>query len=148
MADASLYVALIAQVMQNDDTLSALVDFVVPAWNRGKADQYLAGPHQACIGVRNFQTITTQLPGCHFHGGTKENDGIEISVIHVADNDVYAQSIVARIKDLLKGGLYCTFNAVDYSINLMDLSFHSLDDDQFQDRVQLIGTCRLKYLDS
>ncbi len=148
MADASLYVALIAQVLQNDDTLGDLVDFVVPTFNRGKADQYLAGAHQACVGVRNFQTITTQLPGCYFHGGTKENDGIEISVIHISDDDVYAQSIVARIKDLLKAGLYCAFNGVNYRVNLQDLNFNSLDDDQFQDRIEIIGTCRLKYLDS
>jgi len=148
MSDASLYVALIAQVLQNDDTLSGLVDNIIPGFNRSRADQYLAGAHQACIGVRNFQTITEALPGCYFHGGTEENDGIEFHVIHISDNDVYAHSIVARIKDLLKAGLYCNFNGIDYRIILTNLTFSALNDDQFTDRIQIIGTCRLKYLDS
>ena len=148
MSDASLYVASIAQVLQNDDILSGLVDFIIPGFNRNKADSFLKGAHQACVGVRNFQSITEALPGCYFHGGTEENDGIEFHVIHISDNDVYTHSIVARIKDLLKAGLYCTSNGVDYRIALVNLAFSLLDDDQFTDRIQIFGTCRLKYLDS
>jgi hypothetical protein len=148
MADASFMVALIAQVLQNDDILSGLADFVIPGFNRHNADESLKGPHQACIGVRNFQSITEALPGCYFHSGTEENDGIEFHVIHISDNDVYAHSIVARIKDLLKAGLYCTFGGVNYRVRLLNLTFNALNDDQFTDRIQIIGTCRLKYLDS
>lgn len=148
MSDASLYVAIISTLLQNDDTLGGMVDNVIPGFNRRLADGYLTGPHQACIGVRNFQTVTEALPGAYFHGGTKENDGIEFHIIHVSDNDTQAQAIAARIKDLLKAGLNTTFGGIDYRVNVMGLNFHPLDDDQFTDRIQIIGTCRLRYLDS
>jgi hypothetical protein len=149
MADASLYVNLVAQVLQNDDALNLMVDgHVVPSFRRSQADQYLAGSKQACIGVRNLQGISDALPGCYFHGGTIEDQLIEISVTHITTDDSYANSIVSAIKDLLKAGLECTYGGVLYKATVMRLIFAPLDDDQFQDRVQIIGTCRIKYLDS
>ena len=148
MADASLYVAIIASILQNDDILGSLVDSVIPGFNRSLADDYLKGPNKACLGVRNFQTVTQPLPGCYFHGGTEENDGIEFHIIHISRTDSQAQAIAARIRDLLKAGLYGSFNGVNYRLNVQGLTFSPLNDDTFIDRVQIIGTCRLKYLDS
>jgi len=158
MADASLYVNLISQVLQNDDTLGGLVDFVVPGFRRSAADSYLTGPKQACIGVRNLQCITTPLPGCYFHRGTEEDQLIEIHVISIGTDDAAANAIVERIKDLLKGGLYCTYNAISYRVLVLRLNFAPLDGGNSMDgglspgagpdRVEIIGTVRLKYLDS
>lgn len=158
MADASLYVNLISQVLQNDDTLGGLVDCVVPGFRRSAADQYLAGPKQACIGIRNLQILSESLPGCYFHGGTIEDQLVEIHVISIGTDDAAANAIVERIKDLLKGGLYCTYNAISYRVLVLRLNFAPLDGGNSSDaglssgagpdRVEIIGTVRLKYLDS
>jgi hypothetical protein len=150
MADCSLYVSLVAQVLSDDSTLSSLVDGqIIPGFRRSKADNYLAGTNQACIGIRNLTGITQPLPGCYFHGGTIEDQLIEIHVIQVSDNDEGVNAIVSQIKDDLKAGLYCTLNGVEYRATVLYLNFSPVDDDQAPDNwQQIIGTCKLKYLDS
>ena len=150
MADCSLYVALVSQVLADDATLSALVDGqIIPGFRRSQADSYLSGANQACIGVRNLAGNTTPLPGCYFHGGTIEDQLVEIHVIQISENDEGANAIVARIKDLLKAGLYCTLNGMEYKATVLYLNFSPVDDNQAPANwIQIIGTCRLKYLDS
>ena len=150
MADCSLYVALVAQVLSDDSILSDLVDgSIISGFRRASADQYLSGPNQACIGVRNLSSNTQPLPGCYFHHGSIEDQLVELHVIQISDNDEGANAIVARIKDLLKAGLYCTLNDVDYKATVLYLNFSPVDDNQVPANwVQIIGTCRLKYLDS
>jgi hypothetical protein len=150
MADSSLYVSLVAQVLADDPTLNALVDGqIVPGFRRSQADLYLTGTNQACIGIRNLNGNTQPLPGCYFHGGTIEDQLVEIHIINISNNDEGANAIAAQIKDLLKAGLYCTLNGVDYKATVLYLTFSPVDDNQAPANwVQIIGTCRLKYLDS
>jgi hypothetical protein len=149
MADFSFHPTLIAKVFENNDALNVAVDGqIIPNFRRANADSYLAGAHQACIGIRTVQGLTEALPGSYFHGGTIEDHLIEISVIQISDNEVGADAIVAMIVDLLKSGLRINYGGTEYAAIVLGLKFGLLDDDQFTDRIQIIGTCRLKYLDS
>ena len=149
MADLSLHPTLIAKVFENNDALNLAVDGqIIPNFRRSQADSYLAKTHQACIGIRTVQGITEALPGSYFHGNVIEDQLIEISVIQISDNEVGADAIVSMIVDLLKSGLRITYGGTEYSARVLGLKFGLLDDDQFTDRIQIIGTCKLKYLDS
>jgi hypothetical protein len=150
MADPTLHPNLIAKVFENDDTLRELVDGqIIPNFRRSAADQYLSGTHQACIGIRTVQGITTPLPGCYFHGGTEEDQLIEIALININTDEAYLGAIEAAIKDLLKVGLRITYGGVEYAASISRLIFVPLEDDQAPSEwIQKVGTCRLKYLDS
>jgi hypothetical protein len=150
MSNPTLHPNLIAKVFENDDTLRELVDGnIIPNWRRSLANQYLAGVHQACIGIRTVQGITTPLPGCYFHGGTEEDQLIEIALINVGSDEAYLGAIEERIKDILKAGLRITYGGVEYAATISRLIFAPLEDDQApSDWIQKVGTCRLKYLDS
>jgi hypothetical protein len=150
MSDPTLHPNLIAKVFENDDALNLAVDGqIVPNFRRAQADSYLSKPHQTCIGIRTIQGITEALPGCFFHGGTKEDQLIEIALINVGTDESYLGAIEAQIKDLLKVGLRITYGGVEYAASISRLIFAPLEDDQApSDWIQKVGTCRLKYLDS
>jgi hypothetical protein len=150
MSDPTLHPTLIAKVFENDDALREMVDgAIIPNFRRTLADQYLQGTHQSCIGIRTVQGITTPLPGCYSHGGTEEDQLIEIALINVGTDETYLGAIEAAIKDLLKAGLRVTYGGVEYAATITRLIFAPLDDDQAPaEWIQKVGTCRLKYLDS
>jgi hypothetical protein len=151
MSDYSLYVSMIAQTLQDDDTLNALVDGqIISGFRRAMADQYLTGTNKACIGVRNLDDTSNGLPGCFYHGTSKHDQLIEIRVITkisaIRQDDSYAAGIGARIEALLKGGITKTMNGIEYQIPAVgQISFTPLDDDQFHDRIEIQGVIKIGY---
>lgn len=152
MVDCSAYVSVVAQHLQEDDTLNALVDGqVIPGFRRALADQYLAGTKGACIGVRNLSKNSAGLAGCSWHGGGLHTQLIEIRIITLLSttrqDDSYAYAIAAEVERLLRAGFTKTINGVTYHLSIIDnLNFTSLDDDEFTDRIEVQATARIKYI--
>lgn len=148
MADFSKIISAVAQALNEDTALNALVDGqVVPGFRRSKADQYLAGANKACVGVRFLNENSIGLPGCSFHGLSDEDLLIEIAIININTDDSYAAAIASAVKDILKKCINITMNGVEYQIDIRQISFKPLDDDQApSDWIQLVGTARAKYL--
>ncbi len=150
MPNPANYIALVAQCLSDDDTLNGLVDGqIIPGYRRALADDYLAGTNHACIGVRNLSLNGQDLPGCAYHSISEYDQLIEVSITHKSDNDTYISSIVAEIMRIMKRPLTKTIGGVSYSIYTDGrINFVPVNDPAFLDRVEVTGTCRLRYLDS
>jgi hypothetical protein len=152
MVNIAAYVSAVAQHLQADDVLNALVDGqVVPGFRRANADKYLAGQQDACIGVRNLSKNRKPLGGAAWHGGGKHDQLMEIRIITrlsaTRQDDSYAYAIGAEVERLLGCGFSETLNGVTYNISdISDINFTALDDDQFNDRIEIQATVRLKYI--
>jgi hypothetical protein len=153
MVDCSAYVSAVAQHLQEDDVLNALVDGqVIAGFRRTMADQYLAGTKQTCIGVRNLSKNSSGLPGCAYHGMANHDQLLEIRIITLLSatrqDDSYAYAIGAEVERLLRSGFEETLNGVTYRIpSIPVINFTSLEDDQFTDRIEIQATVRIKYVD-
>lgn len=150
MSDFSIYTSLVATRLQNDDTLSGLVDHVITGFQRAMADDYLADAHHACIGVRNLSDVSQGLPGCFYHGASAHNQLLEIRIITktltTRVNDAYCGQIAARVEALLKPGFTQTMNGISYQIPYVgNISFSPFPDDSLTDRIEVQGTVRIKY---
>jgi hypothetical protein len=143
-------VALVAQCFLDDDVLNGLVDGkIIPGFRRALADDYLTGANRTCIGVRNLNLNGQDLPGAGYHGISKYDQLIEISITNKADNDTYISSIIAEILRIMKRPLTKTMGGISYSISTNGkINFVPVNDPAFLDRVEVTGTCRLMYLDS
>lgn len=150
MADHSIYASLVAKALEDDDTLNALVDGqIVPGFRRSQADNYLAGPNHACIGVRAVDTISTGLPGCAYHNISEHDMLIEFHLIQIATDDTYLAGVADQVQQIMKKPINKTMNGIAYFISAYGpIRFNTLNDDTFVDRIQIIGTCRLKFLDA
>ncbi len=149
MANPALYVALVAQALSDDAALNSACDGqIVPNFRRSKADQYLTKTNHCCIGVRNLNINSIGLPGCAYHNISDHDQLIEFHIIQKADNDSYISSIANQIEQIMKKLITKTMDGVQYSISITGpVRFSPVDDDKFTDRVQITGTCRLKFLD-
>ncbi len=145
----SNYVALVCQCFMDDDTLNGMVDGeIVPGFQRTNADSHLAGTHHTCIGVRNLDVTQQDLGGCAYHGLSMYDQLIEISVTSKADNDTYIASVVHEIMRIMKRPLTKTLNGVSYSVYTTGGgTFRPVNDPTFSDRVEMIGTYRLGFVD-
>lgn len=150
MADHSIYVSLVAKALEDDDALNTLVDGqIVPGFRRSQADGYLVGPTHACIGVRAVDTISTGLPGCAYHNISEHDLLIEFHIIQIATDDTYLAGIADRVQQIMKKPINKTMNGIAYFISTYGpIRFNTLNDDMFVDRIQIIGTCRIKVLDA
>jgi len=152
MVDISQYVAAVAQHLQNDSVLNALCDGqVISGFRRTMADQYLAGTQQACIGIRNLSKNSQPLGGAAYHGGGLHDQLVEIRIITMLratrQDDSYAYAIGAEVERLLRHGFSETLNSIVYKIDsIPNINFTSLDDDVFNDRIEIQATVRLKYI--
>lgn len=150
MSNFSTYVNLVAKALEDDDALREMVDGqIIPGFRRSQADSYLEGENGACIGIRSLSKNSQGLPGCYYHGISKQDHLLEIRVISLLtatrQDDSYAAAIGSRIEDLLKGGITKTLNGVQYQAAVGPINFTPLDDDQFNDRIEIQATVRIKY---
>lgn len=147
--DHSIYVSLVAKALEDDSTLNALVDGqIIPGFRRAAADDFLGKANQACIGVRALDTISTGLPGAAYHNISEHEILIEFHLIQIASDDAYLAAIADQIQQIMKKPISKTMHGVSYSISTYGpIRFAPVNDDQFLDRVQITGTCRLKFLD-
>jgi hypothetical protein len=145
----SNYVALVCQCFMDDATLNGLVDGeIVPGFQRTNADSHLEGPHKTCIGVRNLDVTGQDLGGCAYHGLSMYDQLIEISVTAKADDDTYIASVVHEIMRIMKRPLTKTLNGVSYSVYTTGRgAFRPVNDPAFSDRVEMVGTYRLGFVD-
>lgn len=143
------YVALVCQCFMEDETLKAMVDDeIVPGFQRTNADSHLEGPHKTCIGVRNLDVTAQDLGGCAYHGLSMYDQLIEISVTAKADDDTYIASVVHEIMRIMKRPLTKTLNGVSYSVYTTGRgTFRPVNDPAFSDRVEMVGTYRLGFVD-
>lgn len=150
MSNPSNYIALVAQCFLDDATLAPMVDYqIIPGYRRALADDYLAETNHACIGVRSLNLRGEDLPGCAYHGMSDYDQLIEISVTNKADNDTYISSIVAEIMRIMKRPLTKTIGGISYSVSTDGrINFVPVSDPAFLDRIEVTGTCRLRYIDS
>lgn len=150
MSNPANYIALVAQCFLDDDVLSGLVDGqIVPGYRRALADDYLSGANRACIGVRTLNLRGETTGGSEYHGVNKFDQLIEISVTHKSDNDTYISSIMSEIIRIMTKRLTKTIGGVAYSVKTDgNINFTPVNDPAFLDRVEVTGTCRLKYLDT
>ncbi len=150
MADHSIYVSIVAKALEDDSALAALVDGqIIPGFRRAQADDFLAGPNRACIGVRAVDTISTGLPGCAYHNISEHDMLIEFHLIQIATDDTYLAGVANQIQQIMKRPINKTMNGIAYFISADGpIRFNTLNDDIFVDRIQIIGTCRLKFLDA
>jgi hypothetical protein len=152
MVDISRYVSAVAQHLQADDVLNALVDGqVIPGFRRANADQYLAKAQEACIGIKNLSKNSQPLGGAAHHGGGNHDQLLEIRIITMLSatrqDDSYAYAIGAEVERLLRSGFSETLDSITYNISsIPNINFTSLDDDQFNDRIEIQATVRLKYI--
>lgn len=147
-----MYVAAVAQKLLDDPILNFLCDGqIVPGFRRAAADQFLAGTHQACIGIRSLSKNSQGLPGCAYHGIASHDHLMEIRIITLLSatrqDDSYAYAIGAEVERLLRHGFSEILNGTIYNISsIPNINFTALDDDQFNDRIEIQATFRLKYL--
>ena len=150
MANPSSYIALVVQCFSDDDALNGLVNGqIIAGFQRALADDKLTLANHACIGVRNLNLNGSDFGGVAYHGLSDYDMLIEIRVINVADNDTYISSIVAEIMRIMKRPLTKTICGVSYSVNTDGkMSFRPVNDPAFPNWVEMVGTCRLRYIDS
>lgn len=150
MSNTASYVALIAQCFLDDATLAPMVDYnIIPGFRRALADDYLTGTNRACIGIRTLSARGQDLGGAAYHGLSKYDQLIEISVTNKADNDTYISSIVAEIMRIMKRPLAKTIGGVTYNISYDgNINFKPVNDPAFLDRVEVTGTLNLPYIDT
>lgn len=148
--DISKIVAVVAQVLQDDDTLNDMVNGqIISGFRRALADDYLEESNHACIGVRNLSKNSQGLPGCASHGASTQEMLIEVRIITLLSktrqDDSYAAAIASEIEDLLKPGITKTMNGVFYQLIVGAINFTPLNDDQFNDRIEMQATVKLKF---
>jgi hypothetical protein len=150
MANPANYIALVAQCLSDDNALNALVDGnIIAGFRRALADDYLTGTNKACLGVRNLNLNGQDLPGAAYHGISDYDMLIEFHIVNISTNDTYISSIVNEIMRIMKRPLSKTIGGVTYSVSTTGrITFTPVNDPAFQDRVEVTGTCRLRYLDS
>jgi ribose 1,5-bisphosphokinase PhnN len=152
MANCSDYINCVVQRLQDDSALNALVDGqVIGGFRRALADDYLAGSHHVCIGVRSLSKNSIGLGGCAWHGGANHDQLIEIRVITLLSatrqDDSYAYAIGDEIERILRAGFEQVMNGTTYYISSIPyINFTALDDDQLTDRIEIQATARLKYI--
>lgn len=152
MANISDYVAAVAQHLQADDILNNLVNGeVVPGFRRVLADDHLSKENEACIGVRNLSKNSTGLGGCAYHGLGNHDQLCEIRIITklsaTRTDDAYAYAIGDEVERLLRSGFSEVLDGVTYNISsIPNINFTSLDDDVFNDRIEIQATIRMKYI--
>ena len=145
----SNYVALVCQCFMDDSVLPGMVDGeIVPGFQRTNADSHLEGAHHTCIGVRSLDVTAQDLGGCAYHGLSMYDQLIEISVTAKADDDTYIASVVHEIMRIMKRPLTKTLNGVSYSVYTTGRgTFRPVNDPAFSDRVEMVGTYRLGFVD-
>jgi len=151
MSDFSLYTSLVAQRLQDDDTLNALVDGqVIGGFQRTLADNYLTKTNQALVGVRNLNDRSQGLPGCATHGASKHDQLLEIRIITkilpTRQDDSYAASIAARVEALLKPGFTQSMNGVSYQVPYVgNINFSPYPGNDMLDRIEVQGVVNMTY---
>ena len=152
MANISDYVSAVAQHLQADDILNNLVNGeIVPGFRRVLADDHLSGENAACLGVRNLSKNSAGLGGCAWHGLANQDQLCEIRIITklsaTRTDDAYAYTIGDEVERLLRSGFSEVLNGVTYNISsIPSINFTALEDDQFNDRIEIQATIRLKYI--
>lgn len=149
MANFANYIGLICQCFLDDATLNGMVDGeIIPGFQRTNADSHLEGAHHTCIGVRNLDVTAQDLGGCAYHGLSMYDQLIEISVTSIASDDTYIASVVHEIMRIMKRPLTKTLNGVSYSVYTTGRgTFRPVNDPAFSDRVEMVGTFRLGFID-
>ena len=149
MSNPSSYIVLVAKCFEDDTVLSGMIDYIIPGYRRALADDSLTGTNHACIGVRTLNLRGETTGGSEYHGISKFDQLIEISVTHKSDNDTYISAIEAEIIRVVSKRLTKTIGGVAYSVKTDgNINFTPVNDPVFLDRVEVTGTCRLKYLDT
>lgn len=152
MVDISAYVAAIAQKLSDDPQINFLTDGqIIPGFRRAAADSFLAGTHQACVGVRSLNKNAKSLSGSAYSGIALHDHLFEIRIItllsSVRQDDSDAYAIAAEVERILRAGFDQELNGVTYHLSVISgLTFTSLDDDQLNDRIEVQATFRLKYI--
>lgn len=152
MANIAKYIEAVAHHLQADPVLNAMVDGeVVPGFRRSQADDYLSGAQEACIGVRNLSKNSQGLGGAAWHGGAAHDQLIEIRIITMLSttrtDDAYAYAIGDEVERLFRAGFSKELDGVIYNISsIPSINFTALDDDQFNDRIEIQATIRMKYI--
>ena len=148
----SAYVAAVAQRLQDDSVLNGLVDGqIIPGFRRAAADSFLAGTHQACVGVRSLSKNSQGLGGAAYHGIANHDHLMEIRIITLLgatrQDDADAYAIAAEVERILRAGFDQEINGVTYHLSVISgLNFTALDDDQLNDRIEVQATVRIKYI--
>lgn len=152
MVDVSAYVSAVAQHLQDDAALNALVDGqIIPGFRRAAADGFLAGTHQACVGVRSLSKNSQPLGGAAYHGMANHDQLIEIRIITLLSatrqDDSYAYAIGAEVERLLRSGFDQELNGVTYHLScITNINFTALEEENVSDRIEIQATVRLKYI--
>ena len=152
MVDISAYVSAVAQHLQDDAALNALVDgMIVPGFRRAAADSFLAGTHQACVGVRSLGKNSKPLGGAAYHGGGQHDHLLEIRIITLLSatrqDDSYAYAIGAEVERILRSGFDQELNGVTYHLScITNINFTALEEENVSDRIEIQATVRLKYI--
>jgi hypothetical protein len=151
MSDFSLYTSLVAQRLQDDNTLNALVDGqVISGFQRTLADNYLTKTNQALVGVRNLNDRSQGLPGCAMHGTSKHDQLLEIRIITKIlperQDDSYAAAIASRVETLLKPGFTQSMNGAEYQVPYIGtINFSPYPGTDMLDRIEVQGTVNMRY---
>jgi hypothetical protein len=149
MSNYAAYIAVMAQALSDDSGVNSLVDAVVPGFSRDQADKYLEGVHKCCIGIWNASINSEGLPGVAYHGLSLHEQLVALSLIHISDNDEYLGQVTDAVQNVLRKPIQKTLNGISYSFSTYrPINFSPVLDDKFSDRIELSGTCRIKYLDS
>lgn len=154
MVDISRYVSAVAQHLQDDATLNALVDGqIVPGFRRAAADDFLVGTQGACVGVRSLSKNSQGLPGCAYHGLAWHDHLLEIRIITLLSatrqDDSYACAIGAEVERLLRSGFEQTINGVTYRLpHISSINFTALEEENVSDRIEIQATVRMRYMDT
>ena len=154
MVDISAYVSAVAQHLQDDAALNALVDGqIIPGFRRAAADGFLAGTHQACVGVRSLSKNSHGLPGCAYHGLAWHDHLLEIRIITLLSasrqDDSYAYAIGHEVERLLLPGFEQTINGVTYRLpHIQSINFTALEEEGISDRIEIQATVRMRYMDT
>jgi hypothetical protein len=153
MANISAYVACVAQRLLDDPTLNAMCDgMIIPGFRRAAADSFLAGTHQACVGVRSLSKNSQGLPGCAYHGIASHDHLMEIRIITLLSatrqDDSYAYAIGHEVERLLRDGFTQELNGISYNVCCIpNINFTALEEENVTDRIEIQATVRMKYWD-
>jgi len=150
MANFSDYISLVCQCLSDDDLVNAKCNGqIISGFRRALADDYLSDTEKTCVGVRNLNLNSQDLPGVAYHGISDYDMLIEISITSIAENDTKIAALVHEIMRVMKKPLSKTIGGITYSVSTKGkISFTPVNDPAFPDRVEMTGTCRLRYLDS
>jgi len=138
MTDYAFYRGLLVQALQENSTISALVDNIFPTSpGEPPADEKLRGDLQACIGVSTQACVPQPLIGVAQHGNSiissLVNFMITVQNIEGRDSESYGSWIAGLIYDLFKGDFSQTMNNNSYRLVFRPTSWKitTLPDQQF-----------------